>query len=593
MTLFQRFWAATTIVAYIVFGSPDALCQTVVSTDNAVTVANNWLHLGQEMNWGWKNASVFKPSSAKEIHENGELVGYCLTVPGGGYILVPAYRELPPITAYSTESVFDLGAQSGFCALIREQLRYKLDLVRSCLSMTATPPEWAPVMNAIEHDRELWQAYTASYDLFSQALVAENTELEPARHPRNGPRYNIDDTGPLLTTSWHQSSPFNNFCPMGDGGRTVVGCVACACSQIMDYWRYPTTGTGSHSFAWNGDQSCGHDVSGGTLSASYSDSYDWANMLDQYVGGETQTQLDAVAELNYEVGVALNMDYGACGSGANTAYVANILPQYFAYASDIEVQYRTSYATAAAWFAMLQEDLNLNRPMQYRISSHSIVCDGWRVSGTNQVHMNYGWNDGHTAWYTVDNLYCTWAGCSPTVEYVVRHIHPAAQASLDITAPNGGEVWLVGEQHNIAWTSQNLPGNVRIELNRTYPSGSWETLNSNAPNNGLFTWTVTAPECSTARARVTSVSNPQVSDVSDGDFVAVVLSSPQIVVNVEGTGIRLAWISNGAPYYKVYSAFSAGGPITAFEGSTSDTTFVDSSPVLDQKFYTVTSSSTP
>ena len=474
MTLFHRFAPAILAVACIFSLSLTAYCQTAASPSDVAMVANNWLHLGQEMNWGWRGAADFAPASAQPIYENGELVGYWMPAPQGGYIVIPAYRDLPPITAYSTESVFDPNAQDGFCALIRQQLDQKISLVRSCLAASPLPAEWTPVKNEIEHDHELWQAYSSLYAQFTQSLTALNSELQPAH--RNG-RFNLDDVGPLLTTSWHQLTPYNNNCPMGDGGRTVVGCVATACSQILAYWRYPANGSGSHSYIWDGDQSCGHNVPGSTLSATYSDSYDWANILDRYVGGETPAQTAAVAELCYEVGVALNMDYGYCGSGANTASVAGILPQYFGYAGGIEIQYRTSYNTAGAWFAMLQEDLNLNRPMQYRIASHSIVCDGWRVAGTDQVHMNYGWNDSHTAWYTVDNLFCNWSGCSPTVEYTVRHIYPAQMpsASISIVCPNGGEVWLVGEQHSFQWTSQNLSGNVKIELNRDYPTGAWET----------------------------------------------------------------------------------------------------------------------
>jgi len=194
----------------------------------------------------------------------------------------------------------------------------------------------------------------------------------------------------------------------------------------------------------------------------------------------------------------------------------------------------------------------------------------------------------------VDALYCTWAGCSPSVEYVLRHIHPVnVAAAIDIVAPNGGETWLVGENHTIQWTSQNVTGNVMIELNRNYPSGAWETLSSSAPNNGSFAWTVTDPACSTARARVTSVSNPTVSDVSDADFAAGDLTAPQVTIAPSGSSFLLSWTNVGAPHYKVYAASAASGPYTTFLGSTTDTSYVDTTTTTTIRFYEVTSSSIP
>ncbi len=41
----------------------------------------------------------------------------------------------------------------------------------------------------------------------------------------------------LLSTNWHQSSPYNLYCPQLPGGsKTLTGCVATACAQIVNYW---------------------------------------------------------------------------------------------------------------------------------------------------------------------------------------------------------------------------------------------------------------------------------------------------------------------------------------------------------------------
>ncbi len=69
----------------------------------------------------------------------------------------------------------------------------------------------------------------------------------------------------------------------------------------------------------------------------------------------------------------------------------------------------------------------------------------------------------------------------------------------------------------------------------------------------------------------------------------------ELVILSSGNDIVLFWASSGAPYYRVYSSTTTGGPFTTLEGSTSDTTFTDLGAVMsnDLKFYVVVASATP
>ncbi|HPI32194.1 MAG TPA: C10 family peptidase, partial [candidate division Zixibacteria bacterium] len=210
----------------------------------------------------------------------------------------------------------------------------------------------------------------------------------------------------------------------------VVGCVATAAAQIMYFWNWPPSGTGSYSYTWDGDQTCGQPAGSTpaqTLSANFSDAYDWGNMRDSYTGGESQAQRDAAAELCYEAAVAAGMDFGVCGSGTSTDTVLTAFPMYFRYsAATIDKENRTDH-TADEWFQLLAAEVDAGRPVQYRINSHSIVCDGYRDTPSDQVHMNYGWGGGANTWYAVDNFYCYWiAGeiCPWDEEYMIRGIQP-------------------------------------------------------------------------------------------------------------------------------------------------------------------------
>jgi len=89
---------------------------------------------------------------------------------------------------------------------------------------------------------------------------------------------------------------------------------------------------------------------------------------------------------------------------------------------------------------------------------------------------------------------------------------------VTVTSPNGGDLLLVGDAANITWTSPNMTENVRIEVNRTYPGTTWETLAASAPNTGSYSWTVTSPATTTARIRISGVTHTAVKDSSDASF---------------------------------------------------------------------------
>jgi thermitase len=125
-----------------------------------------------------------------------------------------------------------------------------------------------------------------------------------------------------------------------------------------------------------------------------------------------------------------------------------------------------------------------------------------------------------------------------------------AAAGLIVTSPNGGETWYTGESHNITWTSAGVTGNVKIEINRTYPGGAWETIIASTANNGTYAWTVTAPATSTARIRISSVSVPAINDVSGAEFnivvsFAMVLSPNGGEIWYVGDSHLITWTSGG------------------------------------------------
>ena len=396
-------------------------------------VCQNWLSYMVYQRGVWAGETRPQIVDMGEIIEQDTVLAHCFYITPRGFVVVPILKELPPIQAYSDEYGPDVNERVGFPQLLREVLLDRIRLYAKIYgSLDAVQPPTGDVLLGRGHKVE-WNRFLKNQQEFETDL-------------REGKFKPLTEEGPLLTTSWHQRAPYNNLCPRGDttcticpSGRpptipTVVGCVATATAQILRYWNWPPSGTGSHSYTWYGDYSCGGSTPSQDLYADYSDPYDWQNMPDSCDSGCAPQDSAALAELCYEVGVGFEMGYGVCGSGAYTAHALTVFPEYFRYDVSIDIEDRADH-TAAEWFSIIQEEINNGRPMQYRIRSHSIVCDGWRdTGGQNQYHMNYGWGGSFTTWFAIDSLYCYWvlpdSLCPPEEEYLIRNIMPLPPDSI-------------------------------------------------------------------------------------------------------------------------------------------------------------------
>jgi hypothetical protein len=217
------------------------------------------------------------------------------------------------------------------------------------------------------------------------------------------------------------------------------------------------------------------------LDADYSDPYDWASMRDSCDDATAcnSAQQSALAELNYEVGVVVQMDYGSCGSGASAQCALARIPLHFKYDWGIRNICRKDY-DLDGWFQVVQDEINAGRPTQYGIQSHSIVCDGWRTDGvTHEFHMNYGWGQGHTTWYVLDNLSCSWVSggiCPSIIENMIIGIQPEASSYISYRGVIKAESIGNGDGHAD-------PGET-VELTPIIRNMGWDITNASATLSG-------------------------------------------------------------------------------------------------------------
>lgn len=99
-------------------------------------------------------------------------------------------------------------------------------------------------------------------------------------------------------------------------------------------------------------------------------------------------------------------------------------------------------------------------------------------------------------------------------------IEPAA-GSVKLLAPNGGEVFAVGDLVDITWESADVDETIRVEFSVDNGHSWTEVYPPNVGNTGAYTWLVPLVDASQALVRVSSTTRPDVCDESDGSFTIV------------------------------------------------------------------------
>lgn len=234
---------------------------------------------------------------------------------------------------------------------------------------------------------------------------------------------------PLLgEIKWDQGEPYNSMCPEIESGRALVGCVPNAIGQIMYYYRYPEKGRGSSSYTWNGT----------TLSMDFSQSvYQWDLMKPEYDGSENAGQIQAVAKLLYDLGIALQVDYGFLTGGSLWGIP---MVKYFDY--DPSIKRVESWLCKRSDFEeIIREDLDAGHPVfvqgynEYG-GGHAYVCDGYNEEG--YFHFNMG---GGSGGYFVSTA--TGYGLSQTIFCSIK------------PNENGSSSLWAGSDRDLFWTGGN------------------------------------------------------------------------------------------------------------------------------------------
>jgi hypothetical protein len=393
-------------VALVLLGVPlfTARAERVTEAE-ALTAAENYVQLILAKDGAWGDAETARVQTILPLNRGDRQLGYYCPVEPAGFIVLPLYKELAPIRAFSVHGRLDPESDEGLANLLKNQLEQLYAAVDRILGRAADPGE------------DLAAALPSNFRAAWETLT--DGAFDPSAYHRDrgtrGAGMDYQEGETLLTSHWHQEPPYNDDCPdmgcqwpqYGSQGNhnAYVGCVATAGAQILRYWGWPPAGVGT----------------------PYDDPYDYANMCGVYSYDDTtdvfynehglmvtQAQIDAVAEICREVGIADLMDYSCGGSDSNLLKQGRGFEAHFRYHDGWESIPGSEY-TYEEWFQELKDQLNQNRPVEYSggsPSEHDIVCDGWRVDGVPpntllMVHTIFGhyhvrpdWD----AWWTLEEM---------------------------------------------------------------------------------------------------------------------------------------------------------------------------------------------
>ena len=157
---------------------------------------------------------------------------------------------------------------------------------------------------------------------------------------------------PLLSTSWSQTSPFNDDCPRVGGSASAAGCGAIAVGQILNYHRLLPHGFGQVEYVSKGD----------TVRVDLeANVFDFDNILNKYSSSSKPEAKRAVASFVFQVGAAMKMQYGTSSTPSNFGSMMWGLQHYLHFSPQSRYRHRRYYSTAE-WTEMLNNELETIAP---------------------------------------------------------------------------------------------------------------------------------------------------------------------------------------------------------------------------------------
>lgn len=295
---------------------------------------------------------------------------YVFNNPDGGWVVIAADDRVTPVLGYSDKGKFRVDDMPDNVSWWMDGVAKVIDIVRD--------------MDIAASD-EVKKAWNRVQD--GLLATAGNSRTIPS-------------------ALWDQTEPYNDLCPVvaGENQRSVTGCVATAMAIIMRFNNWPAQGTGvkmGYKTASTDTYIPSNPIGNHT--------YDWNNMpltdAKKAESGWTQAQKRQVAQLMYDCGVSVDMDYTyAAGSSASSDYISYALTTYFSYSDKAMQVMRASY-TEDEWLSIIRNEIDAGRLVLYcgngDMGGHAFVCDGYKTD-EKKLSINWGWGGDFNGFFALN-----------------------------------------------------------------------------------------------------------------------------------------------------------------------------------------------
>ncbi len=323
----------------------------------------------------------------------GEVLAYVVKYKPTGYVVVSGEDRIEPVIAFDVESDFRWD-------------RPEVNFMRYFLGKEM-PRRWKMLESA-----EMKSAAVTTHPNWSKLRMYMRKGSFPQEAPKTSGAPDEEEApgGPegtyilLDTALWGQGQYYNDEVVSHNGNTSGIptGCTATAMAIKMRYHEWPYSGSGTHGYMddWGYIRYHHSRDFGSTI-------YNWSSMPTTSLTSANTY----VANLMYDCGVAVDMDYEVGGSGAWPS--ASAINSYFRYRGT--VQLTSGHETP------IRDSVIGHLPVIISSSKHTVVVCGYRDTLAPYYYMNAGWNGDSNGWYNLDNM----PGSDPTIN-----------ASYPYSAPN-------------------------------------------------------------------------------------------------------------------------------------------------------------
>lgn len=478
----------TLLLVAVMFGNISAQSVSRAEADLAAS------HFVQEKYANLSKAPV-SVNFVETIADEDMTYMYHYDIEGVGFVFVAASKSVPTVLAYSLDENFEMiPPVRDLFHLYKQEIRY------------AENAKLAPTASAAAQ----WAHY-----------LDEN--FQPAAIKGSVNNY-------LLTTRWNQNKYYNTYCPWDVNAgayydyRVPNGCVALACAQIMNYHHYPLSGSGASSYI----------PQGYPRQTVYFNqhTYHWNAMYD-----EPTSYANEIAKLAYHMGVAIQMNYNADGSGAHTEVAKNKFYQNFKYDPSITIYYRGNYldTTVSVYINKLKEEIDNRRPVYYSgcnesySSCHAYVLDGY--DNEDKFHLNYGWGGASNAFYAIDNFTSGWEHWDYQSE-AIMNIYPSREYP---------DTYCAGHQRQTASFGYVMDGSPTTRPYQANPDCSWMIA---APGATSYRFEFETLDLNPDVDFITIYNGPTVESGVKGTYTGT--TPPQNVISISADSVLITFTSNGS-----------------------------------------------